>query len=157
MNEPLEFRSVTDLEELDALPDDAAILVLDGGKAKQISKENAKFGGGSVTKFFVQSSPETSSANDGVAVLDLSSLSVMHEDGSAVTAQEAYDAFMAGTLILEAKGTNGTSRESVAVALAWQGGTSGSGDPANVNFANIVTFSNQQFNIGTYNNGSEPT
>lgn len=149
MNEPLEFRSVTDLEELDALPDDAAILVLDGGKAKQISKENAKFGGGSVTKFFVQSSPEPTSANDGVAVLDLSSPSVMHEDGSAVTAQEAYDAFMAGTLILESKGTNGRSSDGVAVALYWQGGTSGSGDPANVNFAKIVAFSNQQFNIGT--------
>lgn len=53
MNEPISFRSVTDLEELDALPDDASILVVDNGTAKQISKANAKFGGGSVTKYLL--------------------------------------------------------------------------------------------------------
>ena len=53
MNEPISFRSVTDLEELDALPDDASIVVVDNGTAKQISKSNAKFGGGSVTKYIL--------------------------------------------------------------------------------------------------------
>ncbi len=47
----MEFKRVTDLEEIDALPDDATILVIDGDKAKRISKDNAKFGGGSVTFF----------------------------------------------------------------------------------------------------------
>lgn len=42
----MEFRSVTNLEELAALPDDAKIIVVDSGTAKQISKQNAKFGGG---------------------------------------------------------------------------------------------------------------
>lgn len=49
----MEFRNVTNLEELETLPDDAKILVIDAGTAKQISKENAKFGGGSVTVFNV--------------------------------------------------------------------------------------------------------
>ena len=47
----MEFRNVTNLEELGTLPDDAKILVIDAGTAKQISKANAKFGGGSVTVF----------------------------------------------------------------------------------------------------------
>ena len=47
----MEFRNITNLEELETLPDDAKILVIDAGTAKQISKANAKFGGGSVTIF----------------------------------------------------------------------------------------------------------
>lgn len=47
----MEFRNVTNLEELETLPDDAKILVIDAGTAKQISKANAKFGGGNVTVF----------------------------------------------------------------------------------------------------------
>lgn len=42
----MEFRSITDLEQLEALPDDAQILVIDNNTAKRISKTNAKFGGG---------------------------------------------------------------------------------------------------------------
>lgn len=51
MSEPLALRSVADLEELQVLPDNAKILIIDAGTAKQISKPNAKFGGGSVTIF----------------------------------------------------------------------------------------------------------
>lgn len=48
----MEFRSITDLEQLEALPDDAQILIIDNNTAKRISKTNAKFGGGgSVTVF----------------------------------------------------------------------------------------------------------
>lgn len=47
----MEFRSITNLEELETLPDDAKIIVVDAGVAKQISKSNAKFGGGGVTVF----------------------------------------------------------------------------------------------------------
>lgn len=51
MNEPISFRSVTDLEEVEAIDDGAYIVVIENGTAKQISKANAKFGGGSVTKY----------------------------------------------------------------------------------------------------------
>ena len=48
----MEFRSITDLEQLEALPDDAQILIIDNNTAKRISKTNAHFGGGgSVTVF----------------------------------------------------------------------------------------------------------
>ena len=51
MNEPISFRSITDLEEVEALDDGSYIIVIENGTAKLISKANAKFGGGSVTKY----------------------------------------------------------------------------------------------------------
>ena len=48
----MEFRNITNLEELKTLPDDAKILVIDAGTAKQISKANAKFGGGAMVVTF---------------------------------------------------------------------------------------------------------
>lgn len=49
----MEFRSIADLEQLETLPDDAQILVVDNDTAKRISKTNAKFGGGETTIFEV--------------------------------------------------------------------------------------------------------
>ena len=42
----MEFRSIASLEQLEALPDDAQILIIDNNTAKRISKTNAHFGGG---------------------------------------------------------------------------------------------------------------
>ena len=42
----MEFRSIAGLEELETLPNDAQILVIDNNTAKRISKTNAHFGGG---------------------------------------------------------------------------------------------------------------
>ena len=42
----MEFRSIASLEELETLPDDAQILIIDKNTAKRISKTNAQFGGG---------------------------------------------------------------------------------------------------------------
>ena len=53
MNEPISFRSITDLEEVKALDDGAYIIVIENGTAKRISKANANFGGGSVTKYIL--------------------------------------------------------------------------------------------------------
>ena len=53
MNEPISFRSDTDLEEVGALDDGAYILVVENGTAKRISKANANFGGG-VTKYILK-------------------------------------------------------------------------------------------------------
>lgn len=48
---------------------------------------------------------------------------ITHEDGSAVTPQEVYDAFMSGTVILELSGT-GYYEEVVASSLLWNGTSS---------------------------------
>lgn len=47
----MEFRSIKDLEQLETLPDDAQILIIDNNTAKRISKTNAKFGDSNVTVF----------------------------------------------------------------------------------------------------------
>lgn len=47
----IEYKEITQLEKLDELADGSYILVIQDGTAKLISKENAKFGGGSVTIF----------------------------------------------------------------------------------------------------------
>ena len=48
---------------------------------------------------------------------------VTHEDGSAVTPQEVYDAFMSGTVILELAGID-YHEEVVASSLLWVGTSS---------------------------------
>ena len=48
----MEFRSITELEQLETLPDDAQILIIDNNTAKRISKANAKFGGGAMVVTF---------------------------------------------------------------------------------------------------------
>lgn len=52
----MEFRDITQLEEITEIPEDAEIVVITNGVAKKISKENAKFGGGSSTIFYFDDS-----------------------------------------------------------------------------------------------------
>lgn len=49
----IEFRDVTQLEPLDALEDGDYLVVVRDGVAKRISKADAKFGGGTVTTFYL--------------------------------------------------------------------------------------------------------
>ena len=49
----IEFRDVTQLEPLEALEDGDYLVVVRDGVAKRISKADAKFGGGTVTTFYV--------------------------------------------------------------------------------------------------------
>lgn len=48
---------------------------------------------------------------------------ITREDGSAVTPQEVYDAFMSGPVILELAGTD-FNEEAVASSLLWLGASS---------------------------------
>lgn len=49
----IEFRDVTQLEPLEALEDGDYLVVVRDGVAKRISKADAKFGGGTVTTFYL--------------------------------------------------------------------------------------------------------
>ena len=88
----IEFRDVADLEEITEIPEDADILVIVDGVAKRISKENAKFGGGSVTTFYVASSNK---------------IYIDEAKTTEATPQQIYDAYMAGKVLLN-MGTSGT-------------------------------------------------
>lgn len=109
--EPLEFRSVTDLEEVAALADDDSLLLVSNGTAKQIKKINAKLGGGATTIYSVDNSSEQS-ASGGIAVsagaADPTHLNLLDGDGNAVTAQQVYDAFMSGRVLVNF-GSNGVT------------------------------------------------
>ena len=120
----MNFRSITDLTELESLPDDAKILVIDGGTAKQISKENAKFGGGGNTIFYT---------TDG---------STLYTDSgctTAATAQEVFDACMNGVALMMY--TSGAA--DMLILDAWQdadGGTTDMTNVAGVNVCYIIGF-----------------
>ena len=60
----MEFRSITDLEQLEALPDDAQILIIDNNTAKRISKTNAHFGGGAGAMVVTFTATETGFSAD---------------------------------------------------------------------------------------------
>ena len=108
----MNFRSITDLTELESLPDDAKILVIDGGTAKQISKENAKFGGGGNTIFYT---------TDG---------STLYTDSgctTAATAQEVFDACWNGVALMTMGGY-----ADMLVLVQWQDADGGTTDMTNV-------------------------
>ena len=58
-----------------------------------------------------------------MAVTNPTTYTITNEDGSAVTPQEIYDAFMSGPVILELAGT-GYYEEAVASSLLWNGTSS---------------------------------
>ena len=86
----IEFRDVTQLEAITQLEDGAYILVIVDGVAKMISKANANFGGGTTTTFKVDVNNQT----------DPVTYTLKHTDGSDATAQELYDAFVAGLVYI---------------------------------------------------------
>lgn len=87
----IEFRDVTQLEAITQLEDGAYILVIVDGVAKMISKANANFGGGTTTTFKVDVNHQT----------DPVTYTLKHTDGSDATAQELYDAFVAGIVYID--------------------------------------------------------
>lgn len=82
------IRDITNLEELLEVQDNDKIIVIQNGEAKLISKANAKFGGGSVTIFYVD-------ANDQSQYKRL-----VDVNGNPISAQAAYDAVMSGQVYI---------------------------------------------------------
>lgn len=60
----MEFRKVTDLEKISELSDSSYILVIENDTAKQISKGDAKFGGGATTFYTRRTFGNTSPSRD---------------------------------------------------------------------------------------------
>lgn len=98
--DPLEFRSVTDLEEITELSDDDSLLLVSNGTAKQIKKTNAKLGGGATTIYSVDESSEQSASVSPAVEAGPAHLNLLNGDGNAVTAQQVYDAFMSGRVLV---------------------------------------------------------
>lgn len=137
----IEYKEITQLEKLDTLADGSYIMVVQDGTAKLISKENAKFGGGSITTFDAVDSTATNSLeNSMVAVQAVISnpYVLQHPDGSEVTAQEAYDAYMAGAVRI--RFLEDLEGFSDVIAMAWADSSGASLDSSNVVFAQYMLF-----------------
>lgn len=102
----VEFRDVTQLEAITQLEDGAYILVIVDGVAKMISKANANFGGGKTTTFKYDVNNQT----------DPVTYTLKHTDGSDATAQELYDAFVAGIVYI-----NQNSAIGIVGSIKWYG------------------------------------
>ena len=102
----VEFRDVTQLEAITNLEDGAYILVIVDGVAKMISKANVNFGGGTTTTFKVDVNNQT----------DPVTYTLKHTDGSNATAQELYDAFVAGIVYI-----NQNSSIGIVGGIQWYG------------------------------------
>lgn len=113
--DPLEFRSVTDLEEITELSDDDSLLLVRNGTAKQIKKTNAKLGGGATTIYSVDNSSEQSVSVSPAISADPTYLNLLDGDGNAVTAQQVYDAFMSGRVLVNF-GSDGGVAEMTSIA-----------------------------------------
>ena len=66
---------------------------------------------------------------------------ITHEDGSAVTPQEVYDAFMSGPVILESQGSGYGEAETV-LAIGYEG------TPDNVTACRITTPNHNTITLG---------
>lgn len=83
------IRDITNLEELLEVQDDDKIIVIQNGEAKLISKANAKFGGGTVTVFYGDT---TLGPSEYVRLLDI--------NRNPIGAKAAYDAVMRGLVYI---------------------------------------------------------
>lgn len=66
---------------------------------------------------------------------------ITHEDGSAVTPQEVYDAFMSGPVILETQDSGYGEAETV-IAIGYEG------TPDNITGCRITTSRNKTITLG---------
>lgn len=95
-------RDITNLEELLEVQDNDKIIVIQNGEAKLISKANAKFGGGTVTLFYV----DPNDASDQYKRL-------VDVNGNPISAQAAYDAVMSGPVYISTPETEMSPNKTV--------------------------------------------
>lgn len=131
----MEFRDITKVEQIKALEDNDKVLVNRDGTLRQISKSDAKFGGGQVTIFYIKS---TNAANYEAGGSTSTSYAI-YKDSSATelfTPQEAYDACMNGTVLCYQIGIeqdSGIAAVYSPIYLGWQSNNAiGNVDPKNV-------------------------
>lgn len=155
----MEFRDITKVEKIKALEDNDKVLVNRDGTLRQISKSDAKFGGGQVTIFYIKSTKPAVREAGGKTIY------AIYKDSSATelfTPQEAYDACMSGAVLCYKIGIeqeSGIGCLYTPTYLGWQSNnTIGNVDPKNVTaFGCAFSIGNDHITavIGTFveNNG----
>lgn len=129
----MEFRDITKVEQINALEDNDKVLVNRDGTLRQISKSDAKFGGGQVTIFYIKRTNVAGYEAGG------SNSYAIYKDSSATelfTPQEAYDACMNGAVLCYPIGIGqdpGIGAVHTPIYFGWQSNNAiGNIDPENV-------------------------
>ena len=129
----MEFRDITKVEKIKELEDNDKVLVNRDGTLRQISKSDAKFGGGQVTIFYIKRTNVAGYEAGGNTIY------AIYKDSSATelfTPQEAYDACMSGAVLCYKIGTeqdSGMAVVNIPTYLGWQSNNAiGNVDPENV-------------------------
>ena len=129
----MEFRDITKVEKIKALEDNDKVLVNRDGTLRQISKSDAKFGGGQVTIFYIKSTKPAAREAGGNTIY------AIYKDSSATelfTPQEAYDACMNGAVLCYPIGIGkdpGMGAAYTPIYFGWQSNNAiGNVDPENV-------------------------
>lgn len=152
----MEFRDITKVEQIKALEDNDKVLVNRDGTLRQISKSDAKFGGGQVTIFYIESTNVAEYEAGG----STSTSYAIYKDSSATelfTPQEAYDACMNGAVLcypIAIEQKSGMACVSTPILLCWQSNNAiGNVDPENVTaFGCVLQSGNKEISavVGTF-------
>lgn len=129
----MEFRDITKVEQINALDDNDKVLVNRDGTLRQVSKSDAKFGGGQVTIFYIKSTNASTYEAGG------RNSYAIYKDSSTTelfTPQEAYDACMNGAVLCYPIGIEqdrGIEAVYTPIYFGWQSNNAiGDVDPENV-------------------------
>ena len=104
----MEFRSIASLEELETLPDNAQILIIDNNTAKRISKTNAHFGGGAGTMVVTFTATKTGFSADKTVEEVTAAMASMPVIGNLIESNgETSETIHLGACFLELNGSAG--------------------------------------------------
>lgn len=134
MADELQFRKISDLEELEQLDGTELIPIISDGKMKAVSQGNANFGG-SVTFYASSVAPAATESNYY--------LYKNPEMTEALTAQEAYTAVANGTVWIDA----GQGAVMMVVAYVWTDSDGAATNPTDVVYVMFVC-AEGQFSVG---------
>lgn len=147
-------KNITTVEELTTLSGTEKVFVNSGGTIKQIAPENAKFGGGTVTVFYV--GEETT--NTLVTMSDIyANLYKDPELTEMATAQEVCDACMAGLVWLGAFDSEySRSVYTLCTYIYWCDSNDTQADSTNVVYTEVKE-SNNMTDFTYIRNGTKPS
>lgn len=129
-------KNITTVEELTTLSGTEKVFVNSGGTIKQIAPENAKFGGGTVTVFYVGEETTNTLVSTPETYANLYKDPELTE---MATAQEVYDACMAGLVWLASTNSSGVLAHELCNGIYWLDSSGASTDSTNVVYTEVKT------------------
>lgn len=137
MADELQFRKISDLEELEQLDGTELIPIISDGKMKAVSQGNAKFGSGSGSVTFYASSVAPAATDSNYYLYKNPEMT------EALTAQEAYTAVANGTVWIDV----GQGAVMMVLAYVWTDSDGAATNPTDVVYVMLGCVEGQ-FSVG---------